>query len=394
MWVRGTIARAAAAAGLAVLLGAGGARAAAAGFPRAGHPPSVASAAVISVSPTGTDSATCGASTSPCATINQAITNAPANGTVLVAPGIYKQQVVLTKPLTLTADNAVVDASGLSSGSGQTLDAAAILLTAAASGSTVEGFAVHGALGEGILVMGAQDVRIANNFVSGNDLGTPATTTYAECQAQGQVPGDCGEGIHLMSATNSTVTNNRVADNSGGILLTDELGPATRNRIIGNVVDGNLFDCGVTLASHSTTALTSSGARQPAKGGVFANLVQDNIVADNGTLGSGAGVLIAAAVAGGASYANVVSHNLIEGNGQAGITIHAHATPQDLSGNVLTDNLIGTNNLAGDPDAKVSATTGILVFSSGPAVSVTIRKNTIVGNSRPIAASSNVTITR
>ena len=48
-----------------------------------------------------------------------------------------------------------------------------------------------------------------------------------ECQAAGEVPGDCGEGIHLMSVADSTVAGNYVTGNSGGILLTDEFGPTT-----------------------------------------------------------------------------------------------------------------------------------------------------------------------
>lgn len=347
----------------------------------------------IVVSPTGADSASCGSASAPCLTINQGLTNAPAGGTVLVTAGIYKQQVVVTKAVHLVGNHAVINAAGMSSGSGTSMNAAALLVAATASGTSIEGFAVHGAIGEGILVMGASRVTVAHNDVSGNDLGTPTTTTYLECQAQGEVPGDCGEGIHLMSATASTIAANRVENNAGGILVTDEIGPASDNTIVGNFVADNLYDCGITLPSHSASAVASDGTRQPTKGGVFDNVVESNVVLGNGVLGDGAGILIAAAAAGGAAYDNLIADNLIDGNGMAGVTIHAHATPQDVSGNVIRHNLIGVNNLAGDPDANVQATTGIIVASSGPAVTVTLQHNVIAGNSQAVFTTANVTVT-
>jgi hypothetical protein len=75
--------------------------------------------------------------------------------------------------------------------------------------------------------------------------------------------------------------------------------------------------------------------------------------------------------------------------------MHAHAPNQDISGNTVTFNDIGTNNLGGDPDAGVTATTGVLVFSAVPSVTVTvtISHNFIHGNVNPIWTSPNVTVT-
>ena len=336
--------------------------------------------------------ASCGGATAPCKTIQEAIGHAAPGDTVRVGPGVYKGQVIVTIPLHLIGEEAVVNATGLSTGSGRTMDAAAITVAPSASGASIQGFSVHGAYGEGILVAGASRVLIAGNTVSGNDLGTASTTKYLECQPSGQVPGDCGEGIHLMSARDSTVVNNRVTGNSGGILITDELGPAYGNKILHNYVADNLWDCGITLPSHSSTAVSASGAVQPTKGGVYGNLVRNNTVIGNGVLGDGAGVLIAAAAPGGASYNNRIVNNVIEGNGMAGVTIHSHAPKQDVNGNVITGNRITANNIAGDPDAKVFATTGILVYSAVLPVSVTISGNHVSGNVHEQWTTSNVTV--
>jgi hypothetical protein len=343
----------------------------------------------------GSDSATCGAPSAPCKTIAQGIGNAHPGDIVWVGQGTYHEQVVVPVKLRLVGFGATVDATGLSQGSGMSMNAAAIMVLPSASGASIEGFRVTGAFGEGILVLSANGVTVTRNVVTGNDIGTPATTGYFECQGQGQVPGDCGEGIHLMSSSHSVVIGNESTGNSGGVLVTDEFGPASGNWIVGNNVHDNLFDCGITLPSHSAVALDQNGVRQPALGGVYNNVIAFNRVVGNGVQGEGAGVLFAAAQPGSASYNNVVTGNFISGNNLAGVTMHAHAPNQDISGNSVTFNNIGTNNLGGDPDAGVTATTGVLVFSAVPSVtvSVTISHNFIHGNVNPIWTSSNVTVT-
>jgi nitrous oxidase accessory protein NosD len=349
-------------------------------------------ASTVYVSTDGTDSDSCGASDDACATISQGVDNAEAGSTVEVAGGTYHEQVVVSKELDLHGDHAVIDASGKTSGSGADLNAAGVLLTADADGSTFEGFTVQGAYGEGVLVMGADHVAVRHNTVQGNDLGTPSNTTYAECLPQGAVPGDCGEGLHLMSATDSVVADNDVHDDSGGILVTDELGPASGNRIVGNWSHDNAYDCGITLPSHNPNALSATGERQPDQGGVFHNLVKGNRVTDNGAQAEGAGVLLAAAGPGMASYENWIVGNDISGNGMSGVTVHTHAPNQDVSGNVIRHNDIGRNNLRGDEDAAVTTTTGILVFSAVVPVSMTVSDNDIHDNATAIWTSPNVTL--
>jgi len=87
-----------------------------------------------------------------------------------------------------------------------------------------------------------------------------------------------------------------------------------------------------------------------------------------------------------------VTGNLIYGNGLAGVTIHAHFPTQDLNGNQITGNVIGTNNTLGDPiqlgaspgskknvAVPDTRTTGILVGSASP-IHVEISGNHIARN--------------
>jgi nitrous oxidase accessory protein NosD len=346
----------------------------------------------VFVSPGGSDTAQCGDSGHPCRTVTQGVMNASPGDSVQVAAGTYHEQVVVTKHLDVRGMHATIDATGLSSGTGQMLNAAAVLFTSSASHASLQGFTVRGALGEGVLVQSASGVRIRDNTVTGNDLGTPGTTTYLECQPMGEIPGDCGEGVHLMSTKDAVVKDNVVTNNSGGILVTDEFGPATGNWIVENLSKDNATDCGITLPGHNPEALSATGQRQPTKGGVYGNVVQGNTVVDNGAKGEGAGVLIAAAGPGMAAYDNRIIGNDIRGNGMPGVTIHSHTPNQDVSGNVIEGNQIGTNNLNGDPDAGVLKTTGILVFSAVVPTSERVAHNDINGNEIPIYTSSNVTL--
>lgn len=344
-------------------------------------------------------------------TIQSAVNAAPAGSTVIVCRGTYHEQVVLSKPLSLVGQRATIDEAGVTPalqvsipGLGtQTIFAAVVILS---SHVQFSGFTVRNALGEGVVAAGLagtiSDISIRHNVVMHNDLGggVPPASTYFECAAQGPEPGDCGEGVHFIAVAYSQITGNRIADNSGGILLSDDTGPTHNNLVADNVVTGNASDCGITVPGHNPGALNAAGILQPSVAGVYDNVIRNNVVTDNGLQGDGAGVLFANASAGTASYDNLVEGNYIAGNGLAGVTMHAHTIApgqfEDLSGNTIIGNKIGKNNIDGDTlDSPASPedlqTTGVLVFSGGAPVSVTIARNLIFNNHFGIWLSKPVT---
>lgn len=320
-------------------------------------------------------------------TVSAADSAVVSGGEVIVCGGTYAGSLSITKPLTLLGQShAAIAATGKDNG---------ILIRA--SHIKVSGFTVTGAIGEGILVQSADYVTIQGNVVTVNDQGAlpvnAAPNTYAECQAQGGVPGDCGEGIHLMGSSYSTVTGNVVTDNSGGILLSDETGPTAHNQIIGNLVADNLGDCGVTVVGHNPKA-APSGVPAPKVAGIYDNTVSGNIISGNGTRGDGAGVVLATGAPGGAVYDNTVERNTISGNGLSGVTVHSHVPGQFLNGNVVTDNVITVNNLDGDNDFAPHTddqATGVLVASVGK-LSIDVSGNEIVGNHFGIWTTGPVTV--
>lgn len=328
-------------------------------------------------------------------TIGDAVNAAQSGDTIVVCPGVYAEDVVVPagKSLSLRGiGNPIVNATGDDNG-----------IQVLASNSTVDGFTVGYANGEGILVgprIGSDDptaeisnVTISHNTVVGNDQGNPSAQTitsssYAQCNGSQAGPGDCGEGIHLLAVEGSTVANNDVTGNDGGILLTDESGPTDGNTISGNDVSNNVYDCGITIAGHHVGVFNTTTHQWatvlPTVGGVFDNTVKNNVTNSNGVLGQGGGILLATGAPGGAVDDNTIRGNSAAGNGLAGITVHSHSPGENLNGNVLKDNTLGVNNIDGDPDfggntppAIDPSTTGILVATAVSPISITIKHNTI-----------------
>lgn len=318
---------------------------------------------------TGSDANSCTSKKKPCATISGAVAKARKRDRINVAPGTYNEQVTITKDLSLVgAGRPVIDATGHTN--------AVLIQGSGANGASVKGFTAENALNEGILAQQTSRVKILSNLVQNNDQGAGVSSPSGECAFQGPIPGDCGEGLHLMSVANSKVSRNTVKDNSGGILLTDELGPTHGNSIAHNRVLDNTLDCGITIASHSTTAY-ANGRLQKRKGGIYHNVISHNLSQGNGTSGAGAGILMAAPAPGGAVYDNTVTGNTVTGNGQGGFVLHSRQADQYFNGNKIIHNKFSDNGALGDAASSGdSEPTGIIVWS---AVSK-LRKLTVSGN--------------
>jgi len=342
--------------------------------------------------------------------VSAAVAAAPAWSTVVVCPGTYTEDVLVSKALTLDGWGATIDATGLENA-----------LQVTASHVTVRGFTLENANGEGLLagVDSFADIGllpstgpVLNHVVVehvqaiNNDRGFNGKEN-GNCK----YPGDCGGGIHLNVVTWSRVNDSSVVGNADGILLTDDYGPNSHNLVAGNWVTDNTHECGIVLPSHSSVAVIFDPStmavtgRNPRSGGVFDNVVRDNVVLRNGTDkappqfgggGSGAGIGIFGSGPGSGAYDNLVADNYVAGNGLAGFTIHAHLPGgEDVNGNTVADNVFGTNNVGGDgfdgpPGPMDFATTGIAVYSA-PTVHMVIRDNTIRHNEIGIWLSNTVT---
>jgi nitrous oxidase accessory protein NosD len=338
----------------------------------AASPAFASSRSALYVSPSGhTGASDHSCRTAGYSTISAAVAAARSGSTIRVCDGTYAEAVVIDGVVIhLVGDaGATIAPPPTSNTAGLTIEGDG------ASGSSVTGLTITGAQQEGLLVQHTSRITIERNRVTNNDLA---------CQPQVNPGLDCGEGLHLRAVSHSRVIDNEVSHNTGGIHITDGVpagsvgetafgytspsGPSFDNLIEGNSVIANVWDCGISLPSHNSTALGN-----PKAGGVYDNTITRNLVLDNGTSGSGgAGILEATAFPGTAAYHNTITRNVVSGNGHSGIAIHSHAPAQDVNDTVIKDNEIGRNNSTGDTSAGVTQTAGVIVFSAVVPVTGTV----------------------
>jgi parallel beta-helix repeat protein len=248
----------------------------------------------------------------------------------------------------------------------------------------VTGFTIENAQFEGIYITNASFITVAENEVTNNDQGLasgscPGLPTFETSEGD-----DCGEGIHLSGVDHSMVHDNVSTNNSGGILLSDDTGATHDNLISGNSVRNNVFDCGITLASHPPAPIT--GSTTPL--GVFHNVISENQSLRNGTAGSGAGIGIFASVPGAQSYGNVIINNQVRGNGLPGVAMHSHTPGQILNDNMIVGNQISGNG-ADTADAATPGPAGINVFGVSTVTGTVISGNSIQGEDDDIVTNTS-----
>jgi len=284
------------------------------------------------------------------ATIQAAVDAASSGSTVKVCPGVYPEQVVITKPLTL---------KGVANG---TLNAAAIVPPGAGISQNTSRLNVYSfwPVGAQVLVQGTSGVTISNLIIDGNNNGVPAN--YG-------VDPDCGPlvtGIYYQNASGTidqVVTRNQKVDpncyNGFGILVETDSGTST-----------------VTISNSSVRAYgligivaDFPGTNATIKGNSVAGLGLANIHFENG--------INMAAGATGKISSNSVVDNINPTLESSGIIVNGSGVT--VTGNAVSNNDNGIATAEFSSADKNSVTQNI-VFRSTWGIDACANKSTVQNN--------------
>ncbi len=248
------------------------------------------------------------------ATIQHAADTANPSDLVLVEPGAYNEQVVITRSglanqlLTFHADGEVIIDGQSTLPYGFKLDGASYI--------KIDGFTVRNAANSGIFLVNASD----HNVISNN-------TCYSNGSGSTGALGDRPCGIYLYTSCNYNIIDTNICRNntSTGIWLE---GSSSYCTVKGNKSYSNGYG-GIIVV-----------------GGTSNNAVNNNLIYSNGQLGVDLSY---------GSHDNAISNNTIYNNGTNGIQSNNYSGPNYLKNNIIVNN--GLNNpscygIVMDPDCS------------------------------------------
>jgi parallel beta-helix repeat protein len=293
----------------------------------------------------------------PGRSIQAAINSAGANGSIIVKPGVYHENVTITKdgvnlvgfgatllPPTTPAPNICNDLTAPAVDAicvlgNATLDPTGTpIVTTPVKNVKVTGFTIKNFTGIGIFVVGATGTKITDNRAINNGAygiwaDTSSNTLIEENVIRGSSEagiyvGDSPQanatvienessgnqfGIFVRSAEHGTIVGNRLHDNCVGVLfLADSPGPAGAFKATGNVVTENEKFCPGTADS----PLAVSGIGFAIAGGHDVTLTGNRITDNNpsGMVLFSGGVVVATLQPPGAPPATAPTNNVVTGN--------------------------------------------------------------------------------
>jgi parallel beta-helix repeat protein len=203
--------------------------------------------------------------------IQQAINEAENRSTIYVPPGVYHEQVVINKTISLIGEN--VSTTIIDGGNAGTV------VRIAANNVSIRGFTVQnsgwGWYNNGIYVCHTDNCEIKNNFlfhnchnirlncsrnsrvlentIEGTGYGIRLISSF-NCTAIGNNVSDCIGGVHLQNATSCVVKRNHFTQNSQGVRL---YSPCAYNKIMANTVYNNTYDGMIEAMPGNTTFLNN-----------------------------------------------------------------------------------------------------------------------------------------
>ena len=288
-------------------------------------------------------------------TISEAIEKANENETIIVCEGIYRENVVIDKPLILKASgNVTIEA----------IDADDFVVWLKANNVVFSGFNVTRGL-FGITLDNVRGCRIENNRVFANGDTGIGLEDSSWNEVINNVANKNLAGIVLIGSNNNTIKDNTASENEyTGIYLEN----SSRNEVSNNIFNNkNLY--GIVLFRSNNTIIKDNTASENKCTGLYLQYSSRNEVSNNIINKNLYGIVLFR------SNNTIIKDNTASENGNWGIYLE-DSSRNEVSNNIINKNgcgivLIGSNNtIIKDNTAYENRGWGIyLQYSSRNAVS-------------------------
>ena len=299
-------------------------------------------------------------------TVQQAVDLASAGDSVKVCPGTYAETVTVSKQLFLNGsvgtawDRTNAPVIGTSGGG--------FIVTSGASGTLIDGFDLTGSTGTqtaGIVLNGANDVRVADNVIFGNDQGmrlieVDRAIVEENLFSENNDSAGTGTGLYVFAGSDAVIYRNRFEDHAlSAITFLPKGGVAVQGPTVEENISTGDDSFVATFGTDApkiagNTVDGSNGTSIYIGGDTTAPVIKDNTVSD----AADAAIGFAADFPGlyGPNGGGSITSNHLTGSA-AGIALAAEAFTGSLEvhGNRIANNDVGLTNLsAGSVDASAN----------------------------------------
>lgn len=217
--------------------------------------------------------------------IQEAVNNAQEGDTILVNPGIYKENVKVEKKVSILANSSSEAPGKRIYVLGTVLDEEVFYVNS--SNVTIDGFFISGVSSGGdkyevgIYLEGVENCSLSNNALIMNDVGISLTGAKENYLVNNLV--SLGyQGIALENSEDNTLLGNLMLTNDMGILLYN----SANNTLMNNTADSNTK--GVSLEASDMNALTSNTISKN-EYGIFTLKSKSNVLFNNSLYLNGVG---------------------------------------------------------------------------------------------------------
>ena len=239
-----------------------------------------------------------------------------------VADGLYRENVQVTKSLTIRSENG--SASCVIEAARRCENAVWVTVDCV----NISGFTVKGTtfLKAGIC-LNAGHCNVSNNNCSNNDIGIRLEGSGNNHVSDNDCSNNRGAGIHLGSSSNNNVSSNNCSNNWEGIRLDG----SSNNNISNNDCSNNWN--GIRLYDSSNNSVSNNNCSNNRVYSIYLDGSSNNSVSNNNCSNNGGGISLRE------SCNNGISSNACSNNGDDGIHLY------DSSNNRLTGNSMFENGI-------------------------------------------------